>query len=146
MQKELGNHIKIDPYIYSFCMLYQFLSIELEKKKTHGIIFLDELINIPQQLKILYPSLSFNNHSIIEQALFLESKDTNFLQIVDVFTFYVCQYLNIKKEYKKYSELKTNHCINNYNKLITKTNLHTTEFLNSFFPKDFFYKKNGQRA
>lgn len=138
MQRELGNFIKIDPYIYSFCMLYKFIAEELESKNDKGIIFLDELINIPQYLNKIYPEISTSNHSIIEQALFLKSKDTNFLQIADVFSFYICQYLNIKKGYKKYSELKMNHCINNYNKLITKTNMINTEFLVKYFPKEFF--------
>jgi len=73
-------------------------------------------------LNKIYPELSANKKSIIEQALFLKSKDTNFIQIADIFTFYVCQYLNIVNGNKKYSEFKEKHCIDNYNKLITKTN------------------------
>ena len=41
---------------------------------------------------------------------------------IEIFTFYVCQYLNIVNGNKKYSEFKEKHCIYNYNKLITKTN------------------------
>ena len=101
MQQKLGNYVKVDPYIYSFCMLYKFMSEYLENKKEKGIIFLDEIINIPEYLNKIYPEISVNNNSIIEQALFLKSKDTNFIQIADIFSFYVCQYLNIIKEYKK---------------------------------------------
>ena len=68
----------------------------------------------------------------------MKSKDTNFIQIADIFAFYVCQYLNVKKEYKKYGELKTNHCINAYNKLIRKTDMKNTEFLVKYFPNEFF--------
>ncbi len=138
LQQKLGNFIKVDPYIYSFCMLYKFLSQTLEKENEKGIIFLDEIINIPQYLNKIYPEISINNHTIIERALFLKSRDTNFIQIADVFSFYVCQYLNIKKGYKKYSDFKSKHCINSYNKLLTKTNMINTEFLFKDFPEEFF--------
>lgn len=138
MQQKLGSFIKIDPYIYSFCMLYKFIIQHLQEQNEKGIIFLDEIIDIPQYLNKIYPEISMNNHSIIEQALFLKSKDTNFIQIADIFAFYVCQYLNITNKYKKYSEFKTNHCINNYNKLLTKTNMINTEFLIKYFPEEYF--------
>jgi len=80
-----------------------FISKDLENKKEKGIIFLDEIINIPEYLNKIYPEISINNYSIIEKALFLKSRDTNCIQIADVFAFYVCQYINIKKGYKKYS-------------------------------------------
>lgn len=138
MHNKLGNYIKVDPYIYSFCMLYKFVSQDLDKKNDKGIIFLDELINVPEYINKIYPEISINNQSIIEQALFLKSKDTNFIQIADVFSFYVCQYLNIKRGYKKYSSIKENHCIQNYRKLITKANVTNTEFLVKYFPEEFF--------
>lgn len=106
MQQKMGAYVKIDPYIYSFCMLYKFISQSLEKKKEKGIIFLDEIINIPDYLKNIYPEISIDNNTIIEQALFLKSKDTNFIQIVDIFSFYVCQYLNIIKNTKNIVILK----------------------------------------
>ena len=137
-KKQFGHYLKVDPYIYSFCMLYKFMSEYLESQKEKGIIFLDELINVPEYLNTIYPQISINDTSIIEQALFLKSKDTNFIQIADIFSFYVCQYLNITKGYKKYSKFKSNHCINNYNKLLTKTNMINTEFLEKYFPPEFF--------
>ena len=138
MQQKLGNYIKVDPYIYSFCMLYKSISETLENKKEKGIIFLDELIDIPEYINKIYPEIAVNNNSIIEQALFLKSKDSNFIQIADIFSFYVCQYLDIMMEYKKYSEFKKNHCINAYNKLLTKTNMVNTEFLVKYFPSEYF--------
>ena len=99
------------------------------------LMYLDEIFSIPKYLKKIYPEISVDNTSIIEQALFLKSKDTNFIQIADIYSFYVCQYLNIKKGYKKYNELKKNHCINNYTKLLEKTNMVNTEFLTKNFPK-----------
>ena len=122
LQQSFGKFVKVDPYIFCFTALYNEYSDEFKKNNDKGIIFLDEIINIPQKLNRIYPHLAKINESIIEQALFLKSKDTNFIQIADIYTFYICQYLNINREYKKYSEYKTKHCIDNYNKLITKTN------------------------
>ena len=122
LQQRYGKFVKIDPYIFGFTTLYNYFSDKLERNNDKGIIFLDEIIDIPQALNKIYPELSANKKSIIEQALFLKSKDTNFIQIADIFTFYVCQYLNIVNGNKKYSEFKEKHCIDNYNKLITKTN------------------------
>lgn len=138
VQQKFGNYVKVDPYIYSFCMLYKFISQSLEKNNEKGIIFLDEIIDIPQYLSKIYSEISIQNHSIIEQALFLNSRDTNFIQIADIFSFYVCQYLNIQKGYKKYSDFKLNHCITSYNKLLTKTNIANTEFLTKYFPIEYF--------
>lgn len=138
VQQRVGNFIKIEPYIYSFCMIYKFMSKSLQEKNEKGIIFLDEIVNIPQYLNKIYPEISINNNSIIEQALFLKSKDTNFIQIADIYAFYVCQYLNIIKKYKKYSDFKSNHCINAYNKLLSKTNMVNTEFLLKYFPSEYF--------
>ena len=122
LQQRYGKFVKIDPYIFGFTTLYNDFSDKLEKNNDKGIIFLDEIIDIPQALNKIYPELSANKKSIIEQALFLKSKDTNFIQIADMFSFYVCQYLNIIKGNKKYSDFKEKHCIDNYNKLMTKTN------------------------
>lgn len=121
LQQRFGKFVKIDPYIFGFTVLYNSFSEKLEKSNDKGILFLDEIIDIPETLNKIYPELSSNNNSIIEKALFLKSKDTNFIQIADIFSFYVCQHLNIAQEYKTYSDFKTKHCMNNYYKLMTKT-------------------------
>ncbi len=138
IQEKMGDYIKIDPYIYSFCLLYNLTSQFLEEKEEKGIIFLDDIISIPQYLKNIYPKISLGNKSIIEQALFLKSRDTNFIQIADIYSFYICQYLNIMRGYKKYNSLKNNHCINNYKKLISKTDMSKTKFLTKNFPEEYF--------
>ena len=89
LQQLYGKFVKIDPYIFGFTTLYDYFSDKLEKNNDKGIIFLDEIIDIPQALNKIYPKLSENKKSIIEQALFLKSKDTNFIQIADIFSFYV---------------------------------------------------------
>jgi len=122
LQQKFGKFVKIDPYIFAFTALYNNFSEDLEKNNEKGIIFLDEILEVPETLNKIYPELSAKNKTIIEQALFLKSKDTNFIQIADIFAFYVCQYLNISKGYKQLKAFKENHCINNFNKLITKTN------------------------
>lgn len=121
-QQNYGKFIKLDPYFLAFTVLYNEFSTKLEKHNDKGIIFLDEILDIPNALNKIYPKLAENNNTIIEKALFLKSKDTNFIQIADVLTFYVCQYLNLTNGYKKCSDFKKNHCIENYKKIITKTN------------------------
>lgn len=106
LQQRYGKFVKLDPYFFAFVTLYNDFSKELEKNNDKGIIFLDEILDIPDTLNKIYPKLSENNNSIIEKALFLKSKDTNFIQIADILTFYVCQYLNITSGNKKYNDFK----------------------------------------
>lgn len=124
-----GNSIKIDPYIYSFGLLYHKISNYLKNKNGKGLIFLDDILTIPEKLHAIYPAISKDNFTIIENAMFLKSKDTNFIQIADIYSFYINKYLSIKNNYKKYSEIKENHCIEMYRKLSSKTNFLNSEFL-----------------
>ena len=133
------NSIKIDPYIYAFGLLYDKISNYLKCQKDKGLIFLDDILTIPEQLHNIYPVLSKDNYTIIENAMFLKSKDTNFIQIADIYSFYVNKYFCIKRGYKKYSDEKENHCMNMYKKLSTKTNFINSEFLVKYIP---FKSKN----
>lgn len=129
LNASFGNSIKIDPYIYAFGLLYNKISNYLKNQKDKGLIFLDDILTIPEQLRNIYPILSKENNTIIESAMFLKSKDTNFIQIADIYSFYINKYLSIKSEYKKYSDIKQQHCIDMYKKLSTKTNFINSEFL-----------------
>lgn len=135
------NAIKIDPYIYSFGLLYDFVSNNLKDKNEKGIIFLDDILSIPKQLHNIYPTLSKNNNTMIEEAMFIKSENTNFIQIADIFAFYIEKYFSIKKEYKTYGKEKQEHCINMYNKLAKKINPIGSEFLVKYVPfksKEFY--------
>lgn len=129
LNASFGNSIKIDPYIYAFGLLYDKISNYLKNEKDKGLIFLDDILTIPEQLRNIYPILSKENSTIIENAMFLKSKDTNFIQIADIYSFYINKYLCIKSEYKKYSDIKQQHCIDMYKKLSTKTNFMNSDFL-----------------
>ena len=48
-----GNALKIDPYLYSFSLLYDFVSKNLKDKNEKGMIFLDDILTIPKQLKCI---------------------------------------------------------------------------------------------
>lgn len=128
------NSIKIDPYVYAFGLLYNKISNYISYKKQKGLIFLDDILSIPEKLHTIYPSLSKNNTAIIENAMFLKSKNTNFIQIADIYSFYVNKYFSIQRNYKKYSDVKQQHCIDMYNKLSSKTNFANCEFLDNFVP------------
>lgn len=129
LNDSFGNSIKIDPYIYAFGLLYDKISNYLKNQKDKGLIFLDDILTIPEQLRNIYPILSKENNIIIENAMFLSSKDTNFIQIADIYSFYINKYFSIKREYKKYSDIKQQHCMEMYKKLSTKTNFINSDFL-----------------
>lgn len=124
MKKELKNKfdgkVKIDPYILAFCTTYVIFMSNLEENNKKGIIFLDEIIKIPEMLNNMYPTFNMYNKNIIEKAVFLKSKDTNFIQIADFWAFYVNKYTQITRGYKKYSEIKNEHCIKIFDKLNKK--------------------------
>ena len=65
------NTLKVDPYIYSFGMLYDNVSEKLYKYNNKGIIFLDDIITIPIQLHNVYPILSKDNCTMIEEAVLI---------------------------------------------------------------------------
>lgn len=95
---------------------------------------MDDILTIPSQLHNIYPVLSKNNCTMIEEAIFVKSDCTNFIQIADVFAFYIEKYFSIGKGYKKYGEIKNKHCLDMYEKLSKKINLIGSEFLTTYVP------------
>ena len=134
INKTFNNAIKIDPYIYSFRFMYDNISYILHANKKRGIIFLDDILNIPEQLHNIYPVLFKNNNTMIEEALFLDSQHSNFIQIADVFAFYIDKYFSITRGYKKYSDFKNDHCLKMFNKLSEKINPLDSAILDEYFP------------
>lgn len=115
-----GSKLKLDPYIIAFCTTYVKFMTSLKEANQKGIIFLDEIIKIPELLNYIYPTFDNVNKNIIEKAVFLKSKDTNFIQIADIWSFYVNKYIQITEGYKKYSDIKNEHCIKIFEKLSKK--------------------------
>lgn len=134
IQKTFKNDIKIDPYVYSFRIMYDNVSYILHANKNRGIIFLDNILTIPEQLHNIYPSLFKKNTTMIEETMFLNSQHSNFIQIADVFAFYIDKYLSITRDYKKYSDFKNNHCLNMFNKLSEKINPLDSTLLEKYVP------------
>ena len=128
------NTLKVDPYIYSFGMLYDNVSEKLYRYNNKGIIFLDDIITIPNQLHNIYPILSKDNCTMIEEAIFVKSNCSNFIQIADVFAFYIEKYFSLEKSYKDYGEIKNKHCLKMYNKLKQKISFVGSEFLTKYVP------------
>lgn len=136
-----NNTLKIDPYIYSFGKMYDNISQILSSKNEKGIIFLDDILSIPSQLHNIYPVIAKNNSTMIEEAMFIKSQNTNFIQIADIFAFYIEKYISITKEYKTYNEIKKAHCLKMYEKLSKKINTDASEFINTYIPfksKEFY--------
>ena len=120
--KTHGNSLKIDPYLYAFSFLSIDYNTYLIKKKENGMILLDENNNIVDSLDSLYSKLlsdKFENDTsnIIENALFLESKKNNFIQIADLCNFYINKYYTINWFHPLVNQKKNQHCILMYNKL-----------------------------
>lgn len=135
------NTIKIDPYIYSFGILYDNISDVLTKHNNKGIIFLDNILTIPSTLHNIYPILSKDNNTMIEEAMFLNSKNSNFIQIADIFAFYIEKFYSINNGYKKYSTIKEEHCLKMYKKLKKLINFDNSNFLTEYIPfksKDYY--------
>lgn len=132
------NTLKIDPYIYSFGLLYDSVSNILFKQNNKGIIFLDDILTIPSQLHNIYPILSKDNSTMIEEAMFIKSQNTNFIQIADIFAFYIEKHFSISNKYKKYNAVKEEHCINMYNKLSSKICFENSMFLTEYIPQKYY--------
>lgn len=135
------NTLKVEPYIYSFGILYDKISESLSQDKEKGLVFLDDLLTIPSQLHNIYPILSKNNSTMIEEAIFVKSNCSNFIQIADIFAFYVERYYSIERGYKKYDEIKNKHCLNMYKKLSSKIDYNTSDLLINYLqfkPKEYY--------
>ena len=65
---------------------------------------------------------------MIEEAMFISSKNTNFIQIADIFAF------SINKGYKTFGTEKQTHCLAMYEKLSKKINPIGSEFLVKYIP------------
>lgn len=119
-KKHFGNNIVVDPYLYSFAILYEKFNNFLINNKDYGIIFCDELKNMESSLEIMYPKLKQENKNVIEKTFYLNSKKNNFIQIADVCSFYINKYNCIKKGIHTMDSFKTQHCLQMYDKLSTK--------------------------
>ena len=125
LNEKYGNHVKLDPYLYSFVKLYEETSEYIENINETGLIFLDQLIKIDKSIAMIYPSIQnkYLDH-IVEHPFFLDSSDSNFIQIVDLYSFYINKYYCLKNGYQNYIDLKNNHCIKMYKKLEKQTRAH----------------------
>lgn len=132
-KKHFGNNIIVDPYLYSFAILYKKFNDILSKYNDYGIVFCDELKKMEDSLEILYPKLKIENKNIIEKTFYLNSRKNNFIQIADVCSFYINKNNCIKKNTYSMDEYKREHCVKMYEKLskIMGQNIENIE-LNNF--------------
>ena len=96
-QTHYGSGIKIDPYFIVLPYLLSFFDSFLRQRKTQGIVFLDEQDAIYKKIDNVLDSFRLfakgsevmAADNIIERAMFLESKKSNFIQLADVCNFVV---------------------------------------------------------
>ena len=137
-EKHFGNNI-IDPYLYSFVVIYEKFNDFLKEVNDYGIVFCDELKNMENSLELLYPKLRISNKNIIEKTFYLNSKSNNFVQIADICSFYINKYNCIKNNFSTMSEFKKQHCIKMYEKL-NNTILGKNQSFVPFEKIDFYFK------
>ena len=139
---KLGPGIKIDPYIYSFILLSINYNKFLIEHNSSGMIFLDENKNMIDKLDDVYKKLLLNDfecdtNNIIENALFLQSHKSNFIQLSDICNFYINKYLSITRHNAIKNSLKKEHCLKMYKKLtplfIDCRDSSLLKIVNSFF-------------
>lgn len=114
------NSIKLDPYLYAFGNMYYSFNENLSFLDSYGIVFTDELQSVSDGLELLYPKLKEDNPQIIEKSLYLDSKKNNFIQIADVCALYFNKSRCIREQYHTYNDIKTQHCLNMQQKLLSK--------------------------
>lgn len=115
-KKHFGNNIIVDPYLYSFAILYNSFNKSLINWDDYGIVFCDELKKMETSLEILYPHLKIDNKNIIEKTFYLDSKKNNFIQIADICSFYINKY-NCIKQFGATDSFKKDHCIKMYEQI-----------------------------
>lgn len=123
MSYKFSNSIKLDPYLYAFGNMYYSFNEFLLFLDSYGIIFTDEIHSVTDGLEVLYPKLKENNDNIIEKSLYLDSKKNNFIQIADVCALYFNKYRCIEQQYHTYNDIKTKHCLEMYQKILSKTKI-----------------------
>lgn len=136
-KKHFGNNIIVDPYLYSFAVIYENFNNYLQNHNSYGIIFCDELKSMEQSLEVLYPRLKNDNKNIIEKTFYLNSKKNNFIQIADICSFYINKYFCIVSNLSTMNEYKKNHCFRMYSK-ITKILSDTSKSISLDNIDDYF--------
>lgn len=98
-----GSGIKIDPYLVGFAHVSSFFDDFLKKRKSTGLIMLDEqntMVHAVDTTMALLrgdkPTGQYSAKNIIERALFLNSEKNNFIQIADVCNFYINRYISMQ--------------------------------------------------
>lgn len=124
----LSSNIKIDPYLFGYSGIYSSFQHSLERRNEYGIIFCDELKGISRDIDLIYPKLSQNNSNIIEKSFYIDSQKNNFIQIADVCALYINKYYCITQGNLHYNDIKSYHCINMYNKIMTLSGEYDEEF------------------
>lgn len=119
-KKHFGNHIIVDPYLYSYAILYQYFNDGMFSLNDYGIVFCDELRKIENDIEFLYPKLKNKNKNILEKTFYLNSKKNNFIQIADLCAFYINKYNCIKTGNFTMDDFKKEHCLRMYQKISTK--------------------------
>ena len=129
----LSSNIQINPYLFGFSGIYSTFNRFLLNNNDYGIIFCDEMNNISNDLELLYPKLIKENSNIIEKSFYVDSKRSNFIQIADICALYINKYFCITKGNISYNDIKKEHCIKMYNKIISMSGKYNEDEKNQIY-------------
>lgn len=108
----------MEPYIRALICLtkwYHDFLVDIEK---NGMVFVDDIKDL--EFWINYNFLFFQNvpkqKRIIENPVICDSNNNNFIQIADLFNFYINKYHCINEYNLIKDEVKINHCLKQYEK------------------------------
>ena len=99
-----GGAVKINPYLIAFPYITSFFDHYVSSRGERGLIMLDEQNSILANIDTAFSRIrlagdnqrSFHANNIIEQALFLASSKSNFIQLADVCNFYINRYISME--------------------------------------------------
>ena len=112
----------MEPYIRALICLTKWYHDFLINIEKNGMIFIDEIKDLEFWVK--YSFLFFQNvlekKRIIENPVICDSKNSNFIQIADLFNFYINKYHCITEHNFIKNVIKKEHCLKQYQKLKDK--------------------------
>lgn len=122
-KSKYGSTIKIDPYLIAFPYVSLFFDHYcFSHDNAMGMIFLDNAESVSKTIDTIFKKLKFIEDitkmdilitNIIESALFVDSRKSNFIQLSDICNFYINRY-NAMKFGAIPNQLKQKHIIKMY--------------------------------
>lgn len=124
-RKVFNNAVKIDPYYIAMPYVLSYFDAFLKARGSNGIVFFDEqsellssFDNVQERIRIFSEnSNSLRVDHIIEQAMFLSSCKSNFVQMADVVNYFITRKMLLDHRGSNYSREQDQFVLAMVNKL-----------------------------